>query len=188
MCFEEDFKDSVFDFLRVVKPTLLEQQIIKGEIISIEEMIRPEYRNLLTQFDQLAGIDIFVVASNEGITTMSSRIQWHDTSYDTFTIRKSRNTGAQTEYNKRLKAIQSGKWLYPYYAIQAYLTKPKRKGSLIALAVTHTKDIIDMIQQGNYEEGFTPNDRNTFCIVKWQDMIKAGHMIRIYKPIEVKTQ
>lgn len=55
--FEKNLSNSVFDFERLIKPKLVERQMINGNIISIELATAEKHKELITLFDTLSGID-----------------------------------------------------------------------------------------------------------------------------------
>ena len=174
--FAEDLSDSAFDFLRVVYPKLIELKFIEGEIIPIESNVA---ERLMRQFDILAGIDIWQLQTGKGIRGIANRIQWCQKAWNTFTIRKLRVSGTETEYEKRKRAMQDEGWLYPYFTIQSYITE-RRKGDLIALAIAKTEDILYMIEQKYCWENINPQDGNTFICVSWDKMHEMGYSIKTY--------
>lgn len=62
--------------------------------------------------------------------------------YFTFTIRHERDTGAPTEFAKRLVAIHSGS-MVPTYTTQSYVCAPRRRGDLLAIGLVETKALIE---------------------------------------------
>ena len=66
--------------------------------------------------------------------------------YNTFTVRKSRDSGTRTEYVKRREAIADNEgYLYPHFTIQAYVEKWV-EGPLLSLGIARTSDIIYKIE------------------------------------------
>jgi hypothetical protein len=173
--FNCDMSDSSFDFMDKVYPKLLELNFINGEIIPIENVTEVK---IAKQLDMLAGIDSWWIKEGCGIIGLSSRVQWK-TAYNTFTVRKERNqTGAKTELEKRVTAINSkGIYIYPYYAIQAYLTE-RRSGVIISLAIAKTVDIIEMINQGMSGQNRSNND---FEFIQWDEMRSQNYNIKIWE-------
>lgn len=176
--FETDLTDSAYDFLKIVYPRLKQLNFIRGNLIPIEAATDIKFKNLAQKFDQLAGIDVWQIVENEGIKGIASRIQWGEKAWNTFTIRKSRSSGAKTEYEKRLYAIETNEWIYPYYTIQAYISE-RRTGRLISMAITKTVDIFDIIKKGNYIEKINKQDNNVFMIVSWEEMKQHNYKIKI---------
>lgn len=135
------------------------------------------------QLDTLAGIDAWQIHGKQGIRGIASRVQWDDSRsgfpYRTFTIRKRRFNGSDTEFAKRTLAINAaGGWLYPYLTCHAYLSQPKREGELIAVALARTDDIVKMISSGGCREQSTTNA--SFWVVDWDQMRRLGFKVSIY--------
>ncbi|MEN6487655.1 MAG: ParB N-terminal domain-containing protein [Smithella sp.] len=155
-------------------------RILKGDLKVVEGITIEQMAKLL---DQLAGIDVWYINKLNGIRGIASRIQT-GSNYKTFTIRKTRDTGARTEYEKRKIAIEKG-YLYPYLTVQAYVAE---NGKLLSFAVAKTEDIIDAIDHGLYSirrTGQKQIGQAEFYVVNWDDMKKAGYEIIIVekKPI-----
>ncbi len=186
--FKQDLNDSIFDFQRVVLPKLTELKFISGEIIPIETSMAIEFQRLIKQFDMLAGVDLWQIKNKEGIRGIANRVQWiniYRDDFKTFTIRKHRQSGVETEYSKRLKSINSESWLYPYLTIQSYMLGRRREGSLAFMAITQTKLIFETIEKGEANEDYfeKPNkaDGNIFICVPWESIKKRhGKLIKIY--------
>ena len=176
--FNIDLSDSIYDFARVVAPKLAELNFISGKLISIESTTN--FKGLAKQFDILAGIDIWQIKEKEGIRGIANRIQWGDKAWNTFTIREKRTSGSETEYSKRLRALQTKQWLFPFYTVQSYMTR-RRVGELLSLAIAKTEDIFKLIESGNYTKRFNSEDGNSFFCISWRDMEKANLAIKIYE-------
>lgn len=134
---------------------------------------------LLRRLDMSAGIDLFIENNDGHISSVSSRIQTVGTSqpYNTFTVRAERDSGAKTEYEKRLEAIKHG-YLYPRLMMQAYITN--WRGELVSAAVADTKDVIRFIEAGNAATRRTTNAE--FYVVPWSDLKEAGARVREWRP------
>jgi hypothetical protein len=171
-----DLSDSAYDFQRVVWPVIC-PNIGGGELIPVESVTASGFRH---QLDTLAGIDAWHIHPTYGLRGISSRIQWCDKGWSTFTIRKDRDSGVVTEYEKRKQAIERSPegWLYPIITVQAYIAKPARYGELISVAVAYTKDIINSVN----EKQVRRTNNATFYYVNWSDLKSAGKRIRIIKP------
>lgn len=131
-----------------------------------------------------SGIDAWQIKTGAGIRGIASRVQWDDRRsgfpYCTFTIRRKRFSGAETEYDKRLRAIRENKgWLNPYLTVQAYCEQPKRSGNLVAVAVAKTEDVIAMIANLHCDSRSTGNA--SFWIVNWEDMRAAGYQCWVWR-------
>lgn len=136
-------------FLELVWPVL--SQRIPGELVPVETNTKD---HLAHAFDMLSGIDAWHIVNGTGIKGIASRVQDGE-SWETFTIRKSRNSGTKTEYQKRKEAIETGEWLYPYWTVQSYITD-RNNGELLSFALTKTERLINMITQ--WEEAGQPLD------------------------------
>jgi hypothetical protein len=176
--FEKSFKKSVFYFDNLIKPILLEWGGF-GSIQSIEANIELEIASLL---DATAGIDVFF-SDTTGMGGLASRIQSGCVkSWDTFTVRKSRESGAKTEFDKRKDALRSnGKYIYPYYTLQAYIDKDD---NLLSMAVVCTRDLIELIDMGEYRvnhTGAVQIGQAEFYIVDWSMFSKHNKSIYIHR-------
>jgi hypothetical protein len=101
---------------------------------------------------------------------MASRIQRDGKDWSSFTVRRA------TEFYKRSNAIKNN-FLYPYYTMQAYIVD----GIVSSLAIAKTKDVISYITKHKVPVKQNSDDGNEFYIVFWDDMVKAGFNIKIYK-------
>jgi len=179
--FKKNISDSIFDFNRLILPKIRELNLFNGELVSIEEVTNINHKDLIKQFDVLAGIDIWQFVINIGIKGIANRIQWTDKSWNTFTIRFTiYGKDCKTEYNKRLDALLNKEWLYPYYTIQSYITE-RRTGKLLSIGIAKTEDIFELIKQNHFIKRTNPDDGNTFLVVKWTDLINLGYEIKTYK-------
>jgi len=164
---QKDLDWSAKAFHDLVWPIL--QKHIGGQLIHIEQITEDSFAK---NFDQLSGIDAWHIRADKGIRGIASRIQVCDIKfppYNTFTIRKSRDSGAITEYEKRKKAIESQNgWLYPHLTVQAYISE-KTGGILRSFAVAKTKNIIEQINTGQYFEKRTGNA--CFLCVAWDEKL-----------------
>lgn len=166
-------------------------------MVKVESVTDSYFAKLL---DQESGIDAWQVHVC-GIRGLSSRVQAEpplcrpaEYPYNTFTIRMSRDSGVETEYVKRKRAIESGeKWLYPYLHCQAYVDK-KKAGKLLSVALAKMKDIIEFIDKRHCQ--FNKADNATFAVIHWEDywidrgrgkekknMKDLGYKIKIWKQI-----
>ena len=114
-----------------------------GRIESVEDVTAT---GMAKDLDVLAGIDAWHV--NGSVRGIASRIQWGEQSrvfpYNTFTVRMQRESGVETEYSKRLRAIDSsGGWLYPHITVQAYIDNHR---NLLSVAACKTSDLICYIR------------------------------------------
>jgi len=136
--------------------------------------------------DQYSGIDL-IGKKNDNLMTIASRIQW-DKNYKTFTIRYKRTSGAKTEYDKRIEAIEKG-YLYPGWTLQAYMKGIFDNNELIdenslkilGCAVVRTDELYRFITEEKIIFHNTANhEGNEFIYVYW-DHIKHLKSFWIYK-------
>jgi hypothetical protein len=168
-----DLSKSAEDFQKLVFPKI-NQLLGGGRASLVEEVSQSAFAKDL---DRLAGIDVWHIKDDSGMRGIASRIQWGDRAFDTFTIRKSRDTGAKTEFAKRKEAIESGQWLYPDLTIQAYISMDRTK--LLSCGIAKTRDIIEMIDSGF--AGTNRTDNASFYYLDWSVFEVNGFGITIYK-------
>lgn len=163
---EKDLSDSCFDFLRLVYPKLQTENFISGKLVPVESVTA---EGTTKDLDMLAGIDIWQIRQDKGMRGIASRLQWGPKAWNTFTIRKKRSSGAKTEYEKRIEAITTKVWLYPFFTCQAYATE-RRSGDLLSVAIAKTETIFEMINQGLCFEKSNSDDGNIFICIDWDDV------------------
>lgn len=145
-----------------------------GRLVHVEAITRSDFARDL---DAGAGIDAWHVVDNVGIRGIASRVQECPSNrrpYNTFTIRRSRDSGTKTEYEKRKQALESENgWLYPHLTVQAYITS-KAEGTLRTVGVAKTRDVIDAITnwlatgKPRYTSVYVQRTSNaTFYVVRW---------------------
>lgn len=151
------------------------------QIMQVEE----KDEEICKMLDRSCGIDYFFLKSNKQTYGVSWRCQWVEPGkeYNSFTIRKSRDSGTETEYEKRKKALELES-VYPYYVTQAFVNKYTNE--IISLAVTTTKDELDYLDNPNtfHDVRHTGADQvgqAEFYVLYWVDMRLFGYPIRIYK-------
>src|SRR5690606_6777346 len=115
-----------------------------------------------------------------GIRGIAARVQ-KAPAYASFTIRKERSNGAETEWAKRLRAItqtESG-WLFPSITIHAYVDDFDN-GPLIYACIARTKDIFAFADDEYINDAWEPRvnrgDGNSFAVF-WVDWLKANGVI-----------
>lgn len=170
-----DLGDSAHDFLRVVWPAI-RQAVGGGDLRPVESVTSKGFQ---ADLDQLAGIDAWQIVSGTGIRGISSRIQWVDRPYKTFTIRKTRASGAPTEWEKRIDAIVNRErgFIAPYLLVHAYIAKPRRTGRLLYAAVCRVDDLLEFAAENHrgsvWDERRAP-DGNTFAAFKVDALRRKG--------------
>lgn len=166
--------DSAYDFDRVVWPAIVEA-LGGGRCVSVEsESMRG---NPLAQaLDGLASIDAWHIQEREHqMRGLASRIQWGDKSWDSFTVRYERTSGAIAEYEKIAHLLDVyGFYLYPSLWIHAYLSKPRREGRLLAVGICFTRNLWEFIAGGFAYTRTHPGDGNTFWVVPWDESSPAS--------------
>lgn len=135
--------------------------------------------------DTTCGIDYFILKSDKQMFGVAWRCQWVEPGreYNSFTIRKSRDSGTQTEYEKRKLAIENDS-IYPQYVVQAFANI--NTNEIISLAITTTKDELAFLDNPvTYkEERHTRSDKigqASFYVLYWVDIRLYGYYIIIYK-------
>lgn len=163
----KDLSDSNFDFMRLVWDKI--KDYCGGGVITPVEIIQDN--DIARQLDILAGIDIWQAVSNYGVRGIASRVQWISKlfkPYNTFTIRYIRDSGAETEFVKRSRAIKNGDCIYPYYTCQAYISEPHKTGEFLSCAVAKTTDIFDAIEK--YPTQINRTSNASFKYVFWHQV------------------
>jgi hypothetical protein len=157
-------RQAVNDF-DIIKP-ILNKIGFSGEFYLVEGDNHPLAKSL----DTLSGIDTWYFHKSKWCRGMASRIQRDGKDWSSFTVRRA------TEFYKRSNAIKNN-FLYPYYTMQAYIVD----GIVSSLAIAKTKDVISYITKYKVPVKQNSDDGNEFYIVFWDDMVKAGFNIKIYK-------
>ena len=174
---------------RLMKAKPIIKQMLKGgEIVQVEKI----NNDVCAMLDTKAGIDYFQVyddekhALNGVVWGIASRFQVGK-SWETFTIREERESGATTEYEKRKKAIErDGE--YPYLNIHGYVTKSDEE--IISIAIARTKDIFKCIEAGLCTRNHTNPDQvgqSGFIVVEWDTVKRQGYPIVIYSDGEISA-
>ncbi len=155
-----NISESARDFQHLVWPLIRKLGWLKGELIPVEATSTKDWSE---QLDMLAGIDAWE-RKPKGLTGIASRVQWRPRydkgyPYNTFNIRMSRVSGADTEFKKRIQAIHSGgELIYPYWTCHAYL-EAKIVGPVLSVGLIRTEDLLECISLGlgfnksNHEDG-----------------------------------
>lgn len=170
-----DLSDSV-KAISKIKDTIL-PNLISGEIISIEET----QNEILLMFDKYSGID-YLRKDNNGLQGIASRVQFGKEddkapiAWNTFTIRYERDSGAKTEYEKRMYQIKHG-YFYPAYTLQAYFDNRKDM-NLLSVAVVKTVELYRYAEE-NFDKLGQNKSNNVFKFVRWSELDKS--IIKIYQ-------
>lgn len=172
---ETSIRDSNYDFIRLVWDRI-KDYCGGGEIMPVETVTKNQFAGYL---DTYSGIDLWQIINGKGIRGIASRIQWGDTNWKSFTIRYKMPSGCETEYQKRTRALENKEWLFPVYTCQAYITMPRREGSLLSCAVAKTEDIFGVLDSHPTKPLENPADGVMFLPVWWSNFTDN---IFIYEP------
>lgn len=133
------------------------------EFISIEKNQDIHSHKIM---DTMAGIDALAFKKDEGVRGVASRIQYGKV-WNTFTIRKSRESGVTTEFEKISKAIEDDN-MRSFYTVHAYVNH----NNIEAMAICLTKSLFQLIRDGKFTVKKTNPDQKgqaEFYVVKWSD-------------------
>jgi hypothetical protein len=153
------------DFLALVWPQI-SHNCGGGDIIPVESVSDSGFASTL---DLSAGIDAWQTLDDTTAGTVlrgiASRVQWGDRAWDTFTVRRSVASGRQTEYAKRLAALNEDRgYLYPHLTVQAYIDGDV----LLSVGVARTRQVIEAVRSDKWR----PNraDGSTFYYVAFRSV------------------
>ena len=128
--------------------------------------------------DISCGIDYLLRNDNNGFTYgVASRVQY-GVNYRTVTVRKERESGVLTEFQKRNQAISIGA-IYPQYSMQAYIVDENVSG----LAIVKTIDLMNFIEKGFAETRRTNMDKigqAEFYTCEWDKIKVCGYRVLEY--------
>lgn len=167
--------ESASDFQEIVWP-VISPHIGGGTLVPVEA-VSPD--NFASELDVLAGIDAWQIVENSlGMRGIASRVQW-GSNYKSFSVRYSTPSGAETEYQKRLRAIHQPNegYIYPHVTVQAFLDR--KRGKLLDVAAMPTRHLIQqaerLINWGKMNNGNDPRfgiryspDGRGFLYLSWQ--------------------
>lgn len=158
---------------------IIRQLMNGGEIKAVEG----EENEICMMLDKTCGTDYFQCYDNGLVWGVGSRFQKIKSGYrpyNTFTIRKARDSGHVTEFEKRKYAMQKG-GIYPYLTMHGYYDE--KTGDIISLAIAKTKDIWDYIEKSNCDTKHTSQNQigqAEFYTVSWNDFRRRGYRILEY--------
>lgn len=140
-----------------------------GKVQSVETL---DDRKIARDLDCLGGIDFWQTLPDGGLRGIASRMQWPPGGLDhlgrpwnTFTVRTERESGAQTEYRKRLNAI-ANRCVYPEITVHAYVSA---NDTLLTCAAIHTQYLYDFVRSHPdlpFRVSFDGRAAR-FCCVSW---------------------
>ena len=162
MCFQTDAAKGKVGTKKFVAPVL--KKLFGGEVVQTE--------NRLNRFEQSLdcnhSIDGFV-CSPRGLLPFAARYQ--SVNYGSFPIRFSRPTGAETEYSKIVRALETNSAMRPFYHAQGY--SDEDGGAVVA--VVRTEDLFSFIKQHRNKTKIIPQaDKTEVLAVFWRDLKQAG--------------
>lgn len=116
-----------------------------GELMPVESTTAEGFAR---ELDILAGIDFWQAMRDRGyMRGIAARVQATPRgAFDTFTIREHRDSGARTEFEKRLGSIRQREVgaLYPALTVQGYVASWD-EGPLLSAAVCRTIDLYEWL-------------------------------------------
>lgn len=155
-----------------------------GEIKAVEG----DDNEICLMLDRTCGTDYFQVYEQTGIVWgVGSRFQSIRSGakpYNSFTIRRSRKSGAMTEFDKRRYAIKKN-GVYPYLTMQGYYDENTR--DILSLAIARTVDIWECIENNNCivrQTGYWQIGQSTFYVIDWTMFEKLGYKLLKYSKNE----
>ena len=136
----QQISDSARDFYNIVWPNISQIAFVGGGQLRLVEAVAD--KDFKDELDLLAGIDAWQVQyAPSAIRGIASRVQWGE-ARRTFTIRTRSVGGGETEFEKRIRAIENvdNGHLFPHLTIQAYLDN--KGGNFICAAAIRTIDLM----------------------------------------------
>jgi len=160
----DDMRESENNFRKIVWPEIKHWFGDSAELYNTEN----HTDSLRTEFDHVAGVDFWVVESGAGMLSIASRVQTYDKT--TFTVRYSRSSGNDTEYQKRMRQLENHYEL-PTYTVQAYIDETL--GVLRNAAACPTEQLYQYISDGEPDDDWPlieSNESETFFPVSWGEL------------------
>lgn len=162
---------------------------LEGRIVPVEAVAADRFAHDL---DVLAGIDFYERdlkgQAMRGLACRVQQITNGQKSYDTFTLRCQRDSGAPTELEKRLWAYErlAEGWMLPGLAMQAYVLMPEY--ILVCVGVCPYQSLLEYILTGEKGRDWfektnradVAGDTNRFVVVPWTGMKAKGLKIGIW--------
>jgi len=176
-----DLKTSSRLFLACVWPAI-QVKCGGGEIRAVEVI---DDSRIAKELDVLAGIDVWQTVTGEGVRGIASRVQWGESAIDprtgqpwnTFTIRYRRQSGVDTEFTKRIQAIRTGRWIWPYLTVQGYVSD-EQDARLLSCAVVRSRDLYEYLdgRQDHLARRTSRDDDGwaEFFYPSWAELRDAG--------------
>lgn len=131
---------------------------------------------VLRKLDRRAGLDWLHEDEDGRLYGLAFRGQFVKYPFYTFSIRKCRETGAETEFSKLVETVEGS--LRPYWTVQGYFCMKTREA--LALALVKTAHLTQLLTDGLYEERRTGHDeigQAAFAVVDWERFIEREYPI-----------
>ena len=167
--FHSDSKNSRNWFSRFVRPALREFGF--DNVISVEK-----HDSKLECSLDFAGVDALATDKDGATITLASRVievKPYGKNYDCFSLRDSRSTGYQTEFEKLKRAIEKNS-LRPMWHCQTFVDLEKETATC---SIVRTNALVQFLDVDNPKTK-TTSDGTTFRLAPWQDLIRAGVSVR----------
>lgn len=161
---EQDLRDSADNFRDIVWPRISHWFGDDPDLYKTED----HPGALHAEFDRVAGVDFWAVDGTAGMVSIASRVQTYDKT--TFTVRYSRESGNDTEYQKRMRQLRSDYEL-PTYTVQAYIDPTLEV--LRNAALCRTDEFYEYISNGEPGEDWDlipSNENEMFFPVSWGEL------------------
>lgn len=122
--------------------------------------------------------------TDKGMEAVASRVQYmdqydRDEPWNTFTVRYERESGQETELEKRKRAIEYG-FTSPHWAIHAYLDK--EGGKLLTVGMCLMSELISYVDKNKENLQLRKSDDNghkaLFFYVPWSNLKNEGVTIK----------
>lgn len=162
----EDMSTSEANFRQIVWPEISDWFGNDTTLYATED----KSDELRRSFDVTAGVDFWVVESGLGMVSIASRVQTYDMT--TFTVRYSRASGTDTEFQKRVKQL-NGDYELPTWTVQAYIDPTLQV--LRNAAAIKTDELYEYILSQEIGEDLPlidSNESEKFFPVEWCELDK----------------
>lgn len=182
--FKNDMKSATASF-KIISDYLFKVFDTLKDIESFENE-----KGLKGELDKESGIDV-LLKFNKGNAFLASRIQWCN-NWRTFTIRYKRDTGAKTEYEKRLFEIDNN-LLYPNFTIQTYLDDRDNPKKALGFCIVETKYLYQytrenienvLIRESKTKNKYNKESIQKFIVINFKDLENRieydGNTIKYY--------
>lgn len=178
MSFEQDATKSIQQFNSFTAPAI-KKALGAKKIISTEQ-----HKNEIEKFlDQEAGIDAFIVIEGNTIYPVACRLQFGKC-YESFSIRRSRPSGAITEHSKLVEAFRT-KGLMPKYHFQGFVDANEQTA---IVATTETIELLKYVEKHQKQWRTAPSGE-TFYYCPWRELYEVQiYLVNVKGQIEDITR